>query len=137
MKTFMTALTTLAACQAVRKHLDMPERQEAEYAGGRVELTALRNEGAAFGLPVSRETVAGVSAAVLGLLWLRRKRAPLAAGLALGGGLSNLLERVRHGGVYDYLRFPKAPKKLRNYVFNAADFAVFAGAVGLLLRRKE
>lgn len=137
MKTLITALTTLAACQAVRKKLDDPARPDAEYAKGRLRLTALRNEGAAFGLPVPRKAVAGVSAAALALLWTQRKKAPLAAGLVLGGGLSNLLERVKHGAVYDYVQFPKAPKKLKDYVFNLADFQVFAGAVGLLLRGKR
>jgi len=35
------------------------------------------------------------------------------------------------------VQFPKAPKKLKDYVFNLADFQVFAGAVGLLLRGKR
>ena len=137
MRTLLTAAATFAACQAARKKLDDPARQETEYADGRVKLTALRNEGAAFGLPVPRKAVVGVSAAALALLWTQRKKAPLAAGLVLGGGLSNLLERVRNGAVYDYVQFPKAPKKLKDYVFNLADFQVFAGAVGLLLRGKR
>ena len=136
MKTLLTALTAFAACRAVREKLDAPERQDTEYAHGRVKLTALRNEGAAFGLPIPRKAVVGASAAALALLWTQRRRAPVAAGLVLGGGLSNLLERVKHGAVYDYVQFPKAPKKLREYVFNLADFQVFAGALGLLLRRK-
>jgi lipoprotein signal peptidase len=137
MRTLLTALTAFAACQAARKKLDNPARQDAEYAGGRVKLTALRNEGAAFGLPIPRKAVLGVSAAALALLWTQREKTPVAAGLVLGGGLSNLLERVKNGAVYDYVQFPKAPKKLRDYVFNLADFAVFSGAVGLLLRGKR
>ena len=137
MRTLLTALSALAACQAVRRKLDTPARQDAEYANGRVELTALRNEGAAFGLPVPRKTVVGASVVGLAALWTQRKKAPVAAGLLLGGGVSNLLERVKCGAVYDYVRFPKAPKKLRDYVFNLADFAVFTGAIGVLLRRKR
>ena len=137
MRTLLTAVAAFAACQAARKKLDDPARQETEYADGRVKLTVLRNEGAAFGLPVPRKAVAGVSAAALALLWTQRKKAPLAAGLVLGGGISNLLERVRNGAVYDYVQFPKAPKKLKDYVFNLADFQVFAGAVGFLLRGKR
>ena len=57
----------------------------------------------------------------------------LGAGLILGGGLSNLWERLRHGRVYDYVRFPKAPGKLKQYVFNLADFAIFLGAALVLL----
>ena len=137
MRTLLTALTAFAACQAAREKLDNPARQDAEYAEGRVKLTALRNEGAAFGLPIPRKAVLGISAAALALLWTQREKTPVAAGLVLGGGLSNLLERVKNGAVYDYVQFPKAPKKLRDYVFNLADFAVFSGAVGLLLRGKR
>jgi len=137
MKTLLTALTVFSACQAVRRKLDVPERKDAEYADGRVELTALRNERAAFSLPVPMKAVLGASVVGLGLLWTQRKKAPVAAGLVLGGGISNLLERVKHGAVYDYVRFPKGPKKLRNYVFNLADFAVFVGAAGWLLRKRK
>jgi len=57
----------------------------------------------------------------------------------LGGGLSNLWERVMHGGVYDYLQFPKAPEKLRRYVFNLADLAILFGVIAVALggRRKK
>ena len=137
MKTLLTALTTFAACQAVRRNLEDPQRPERDYAGGRVTLTALRNEGAAFGLPVPMKVVAGASVGALALLWARRRKAPVSTGLVLGGGLSNLLERVRDGGVFDYLRFPKAPGKVRDYVFNLADLAVFAGAAGLVFFRRR
>ena len=138
MKTLLTAAAAFAACRAARKKLDTPTRQDAEYAGGRVELTALRNEGAAFGLPIPMKAVAGASAGALALLWLRRKKAPVSTGLVLGGGASNLLERVEDGAVYDYVRFPDAPGRLRDYVFNLADLAVFTGAVGMVFsgRRK-
>lgn len=62
---------------------------------------------------------------------------PLGAGLALGGGLSNLWERVRYGRVYDYVRFPKLPRLWR-YVWNLADFAIVLGGTLLaLLDRKK
>ena len=64
-------------------------------------------------------------------------RAPAAAGLVLGGGLSNLWERLRYGRVYDYLRFPRVPGPLGRYVYNLADLALFLGAAGLLLGRRR
>ena len=137
MRTLLTALVTLSGCQAAKRKLDDPARQDRDYAQGRVKLTALRNEGAAFGLPVPRCVVLGGSAAALGALLCRRKDRPVSTGLILGGGLSNLLERLNGGSVYDYVQFPKAPEPLRNYVFNLADFAIFAGGLGLLLRRKK
>ena len=129
MRTLITALTTFAACQAVRRNLEDPQRPETDYAGGRVTLTALRNEGAAFGLPIPMKVVAGASAGALALLWARRGKAPVSTGLVLGGGLSNLLERVKEGRVFDYLRFPKAPGKLRRYVYNLADLAILVGGL--------
>ncbi len=61
----------------------------------------------------------------------------LGAGLLLGGGLSNLWERIRHGRVLDYLRFPKAPGPLKKYTYNLADLAIFLGAVLMVLRRRR
>ena len=72
-------------------------------------------------------------AAGLALVPALARRCRLGAGLILGGGLSNLWERLRHGRVYDYVRFPKAPGKLKQYVFNLADFAIFLGAALVLL----
>ena len=61
----------------------------------------------------------------------------LGTGLLLGGGLSNLWERLRHGRVLDYLRFPKAPGPLKKYAYNLADLAILLGAVLIVLRRKR
>ena len=58
-------------------------------------------------------------------------------GLILGGGVSNLTERLKTGKVYDYVQFPKAPGRLKQYVYNLADFAIFLGGMLLVLRRKK
>ena len=58
----------------------------------------------------------------------------IGAGLLLGGGLSNLLDRLIRGHVTDYIRFCKAKiKKLRRIVFNLADVFIAIGAVLLVL----
>ena len=49
-----------------------------------------------------------------------------------GGGASNLFERLRHGGVLDYIRFPGLPGKLGKLVFNPADFGIFVGVLAVL-----
>jgi signal peptidase II len=51
-------------------------------------------------------------------------RTALKSGLALvlGGALGNLADRLRHGGVVDFLDFRVWP------VFNLADTAIFIGA---------
>ena len=61
----------------------------------------------------------------------------MGAGLILGGGASNLYERLRHRRVLDYVQFPRAPWRLKRYVYNLADFAIFLGGVLLLLRRRD
>ena len=56
--------------------------------------------------------------------------ARLGWGLLLGGGISNIAERVLRGYVTDYFSFCRAlPKKLRRLVFNIADMCIFIGAV--------
>lgn len=134
MTTLLIAALTLSACTTARWYLERPGRRERSAFGGRVKLTALWNKGAAFGLPLGREVLIVLSTLALAataLFW--RRRNPLGAGLVLGGGISNLWERLRHGKVLDYLRFPAAPGKLGKYVYNLADLALFLGALLLAL----
>lgn len=137
MKTLGTALGVLGGCIAARWYLNRTSRRDTEFCGGRVRLTALWNEGAAFGLPLPKTLLPAVSGAALLLVWLRRKSCPAGAGLVIGGGASNLLERMEHRRVYDYIQFPKAPAPWKRYVFNLADLAILAGcgilAAGLCL----
>ena len=137
MLTILTALAALSACTAARWYLDRTSRRESEYAGGRLRLRAMWNGGAAFGLPIRKAALPAASLAALGMLWTQRRRSPVGVGLSLGGGLSNLLERLRRGSVYDYIQVPKAPGRLKRYVFNLADFAILLGGVCLALRRKK
>lgn len=133
MKTLLTGLAVFGACDAVRRRLERAGGSETVCAGGCVQLTALRNEKGAFGLCLPRTAILLLSGAALCAAWLLRRRQPLGAGLLLGGGGSNAWERLRHGAVYDYVRFPKAPGRLKRYVFNLADFAIFAGSLLLTL----
>lgn len=137
MLTAFIAVLTLGSCVAARWYLDRPSRKEKKYAGGRVRLKALWNEGAAFSLPLGRNVVTAASAVLLGVLWARRKEHPVSTGLVLGGGLSNLLERLRQGKVYDYVQFPKAPGRWSRYVYNLADFAIILGGIGFMFRKKR
>jgi len=138
MLTFFTALAVFSGSAAARRHLDGPGRREAEYLGGRVRLRTLWNTGAAFGLPIPAKALPLASAAALGLLWCGRRQSPLGTGLILGGGLSNLYERLRRGKVCDYVQFPRAPGPLGRYVFNLADLAILAGGgVCAFLRKKS
>lgn len=58
-----------------------------------------------------------------------RRISALALGLLLGGGMSNLYDRLKRGYVVDYLGLPKIKKLL----FNLSDLCVFLGGALLLL----
>ena len=135
--TACAAIGTAAGCALVRRYLDRTSRREREWGGGRVRFTTLWNHGGAFGLPLRGRPLMALSAAALAGLLPMARRSRLGVGLLLGGGLSNLWERVRHGRVYDYMQFPKAPGPLRRYVFNLADAAILAGGVLVLLGRAK
>lgn len=126
------ALAVATLCALLRRKLDRTGRTPRELLGGRVRLTVLWNWGGAFGIPLKACALAAVSVGILAamLLWAGRS---LWTALVLGGGGANLWERVRYGKVYDYVQFPRAPGRLKRYVFNLADFSIFAGALGLLL----
>ena len=55
----------------------------------------------------------------------------LGTSLVLGGGLSNLYDRMKKGYVVDY--FSIRLGKLKKIVFNLGDIFIFLGAVILLL----
>jgi signal peptidase II len=59
-----------------------------------------------------------------------------AAGLMIGGGLSNLIDRIAFGGfVTDFLNVGLGP--LRTGIFNLADMAVLIGAAVLVLTSRD
>lgn len=137
MRTILTGLATFGLCGALRRKAEETTPEQREYADGRVQLTRLWNEDAAFGVKLPREVLLSLSGAVLGTIFAQRKRSPVGVGLMLGGGLSNFMERLLYGKVCDYVRFPKAPGRLKRYVFNLADFAIFLGAVMWALGKKK
>ena len=106
-----------------------------------VRLTLTHNTGSAFGLVSSGWVLIGIGSIVCvvilaylaggGLARVPKRAVPL--GLILGGSLGNLVDRVRSGGVIDFIDLRVWP------VFNFADVAITVG-VGLLavdvLRRR-
>jgi signal peptidase II len=78
--------------------------------------------------------VGGVLALLLGLtLGDSRFRTPEVAAVAaiVGGGLGNLVDRVRLGAVRDFLNVGIGP--LRTGIFNVADMAITFGGIALIL----
>jgi signal peptidase II len=98
------------------------------------------NRGMSFGLFNNDYTVNALiftvvaAAIVIGLvLWLRRVEQILLAaaiGLVIGGAVGNVIDRLWHGAVVDFLDFHLAGWHF--YVFNLADAAISVG-VGLML----
>lgn len=131
---FLIAGLVLALCAALRLYLkDAPPRKL--FKGG-VEFVPIYNHGASFGLPFPKKRgLIGLSGLLLVVLSLASFRpdfpkhptAKLGLGLVLGGGFSNLWERMRLGKVFDYIRFPRTPKRVNRFVYNTADLAIIGG----------
>lgn len=99
---------------------------------GVFHLTLLTNTGVAFGMfrGYSLPVAIGTSAIIVGLLWSTVRRArptvgylTIGMGFILGGAVGNLIDRIRVGGVIDFLDFRIWP------VFNVADSCITIGAV--------
>jgi signal peptidase II len=70
-------------------------------------------------------------------VWLARAESRLTAvalGLIIGGALGNVIDRLAHGAVMDFVLFHiQTPSfSFTWYVFNLADVAIVAGVAGLL-----
>jgi signal peptidase II len=74
-----------------------------------------------------------VAIIALGVWWWRANTLLLQAGLALaiGGALSNMLDRVIYGAVADFFHFHIGGNSF--YIFNLADAAITLGVILLLL----
>jgi len=60
----------------------------------------------------------------------------IASGLIIGGGLSNLIDRlVNNGAVMDFLNLGIG--SLRTGIFNVADMAIMLGALLLLMHKRD
>lgn len=101
-------------------------------------LTFVLNRGVSFGLLTGGETgrwlLTVFSIVVAGLLgwWAMRADRRLlisAIGLIMGGALGNVVDRIRFGGVVDFLDFSGLHFP---WVFNVADSAISVGVVLLI-----
>ncbi len=101
---------------------------------GPLKLTLSHNEGIAFGLAggggILLVAISLIALAVV--LWLfsrdpTRSGMWVATGLLAGGAFGNLVDRIRHGHVTDFIELPHWPP------FNLADCAITCGVVILLV----
>ncbi len=128
------ALAVLGAAQAAGWWINgnIPLYASIEW-NGLVHLTHIRNHGGIFGLLQGHGWLFGLfSLALLGgiSIWLycgaRISRLEFACfGCIAGGGLSNVLDRIVHGSVIDYIDLQQIP--WWNYVFNLADVMIHIG----------
>ena len=58
-------------------------------------------------------------------------RVQISAGLLIGGALGNVIDRLWHGAVADFLNM-SVPGIYNPFSFNIADVAIFFGAIGLV-----
>jgi signal peptidase II len=100
---------------------------------GPVELTLSHNTGVAFGLAggagVKLVLVTAVALVVIGYLFARNPLRPgmwLAVGLLAGGALGNLVDRLRHDAVTDFIAVGSWPP------FNLADVSITLGVLLLV-----
>jgi signal peptidase II len=114
--------------------IDQIPRGERRAVFPGIHLVHVRNRGIAFGLLDGRSAL--LTALTLGALALlvvyfalhtARPLLWLPTGLLLGGALGNLIDRLRHGAVTDFIDLPLWP------AFNVADAAITVGVVALVL----
>lgn len=118
----------------------LAEQPPKRICGGKIILNLLHNDGAALGvLRKDQKLLLALNSALVGvaageLLTSPQKDRPafrLGMTLAIGGGLSNLIDRVRRGYVTDYFSIDLGERfeKLKKVVFNLSDFCVFGGCI--------
>jgi signal peptidase II len=136
-------LATVGLDQATKSiaKANLAETQTLRFLGDTVRLDLARNYGAFLSLGSAMGESSGgmvlsvvvglVLAALLGYLFVSRPQNPLigvAIALIVGGGVSNLIDRLRYGGyVVDFLNVGIG--SLRTGIFNVADMAIMAGVV--------
>ncbi len=99
------------------------------------QFTRSSNTGAAFGiLPMAGDVFLVIALLIIaGLLWYFREvpadagLAPVAIGLVIGGAAGNVLDRLQHGYVVDFIHY-EIPNVISN-VSNLADHAIVFGVL--------
>ena len=105
------------------------------------DLVLTFNHGMSFGLfddvsAINAALFSAVAAAIVAVLlvWLRRAAHPMLAvaiGLIIGGAVGTVIDRLRLGGVVDFLYFHAGPWYWP--AFNLADTAICVGVATMLL----
>ena len=126
----------------------LEEGQEIDLLNGHVKLTKHHNSGFAMNLLEDHPKAVKVLHAAVAAIFLycythivREKGNParkVGCAFILGGGLSNLCDRLIRGHVVDYIRIPiKGAKALSKIIFNIADVFIAIGTVLVLFGRSR
>lgn len=110
--------------------------QTTKYLASRYASSFVCNEGIAFGLPFANTLLLLLILIFVSLLAFREKNslAIFALSLILGGGISNLVDRLNFGCVRDFIAIGIFPN------FNLADALISLGVIFVLasfLQKKE
>ncbi len=105
---------------------------------GLLEFCYLRNDGAAMGMLSGNRVflIALPAVMIIAILFfefsgkIKSSFLMWALSLVVGGGIGNLIDRIRFGYVVDFIRFPVS---FFNYSFNIADCAVTIGAAMMII----
>ncbi len=104
-----------------------------------LNITYVKNTGAAWSLLNDRGYIVQIVSIliILGIIWYVYKNKPnsniekISYGLILGGAIGNLLDRIMHGYVVDFISI-----KIFNYnypIFNLADTFIVSGVILLMI----
>jgi len=141
----LIAITATIGCDRVTKHVaatTLAEASSRSFLADTFRLEYVENTGAFLGLgadwplPVRTAVFTAGNAVLLALLVaaMRRgwttTRTLLGGALFVGGGVSNLLDRITHGTVIDFMNVGIGP--FRTGIFNVADMAIMLG-VGIVM----
>jgi len=123
-------------------YMNLIERGQMSVWPGFIHFHMAWNSGINFGLfsnngLAARWILIVIALGICGVVtyWMRRETRSIAlisAGMVIGGALGNVIERILHGSVADFLNITCCG--LHNpFAFNVADIAIFAGLLGLML----
>lgn len=125
----------------IEKH--MKSNEERRIWKGKAVIRKVHNRGMILNaLDKHPKIVKGASLAALGILliWqavVMRKQGhtaeKVAGAMIAGGAVSNTWDRLKRGYVVDYLAFETPHKKLSEITYNLGDFAIFGGALLMVL----
>jgi signal peptidase II len=135
--TSLAAAIAFGADQLSRWAIQVMEGHTEISVTGFFNLVLGRNTGVSFGLfnEAPPWLLVGITLAIVLMLlvWASRERQPITAvalGLIIGGALGNMLDRLRHSGVTDFLDFHIGG--IHWPAFNLADTAIVLGVMLLL-----